>query len=721
MENEYSARNCIFCLILLGLMCATLSPTSRGFEAEKMRRLQELSSNLHLGITDSTICNWQELSSLLGLVAISLRIMSYSVEFLAGLSWQLCNHFHPPTLRYSLAGGRGNLIFYKISHVKDTMSEDKPHRENPDIFPYMKAYSYHNMKSAQDQREKRIVRKIKFTNIEAFYNSADTTTNSLHDFNYVKHRFTEQPSVSGICMISEAISLAWIYCAVSVAALCAAVCQVWQALDFVAELILNDQTDINPLHILKATLASITATCMRSKDSLVVVALTQSKINVSFVQFAKLLSNPSEPSHTAEQEPLEKVSIDLQQSEEHVLCQQDIEQPAFQPSAHIAAGNGSIVGESLEQNDAENQIGNSDLQQSVHEAAKGPHKSLLLREEKESSPSLKTRRSQGSRARALARSQRAEKLSILRSFYQKLDVLPGRTQLSVIEKRQMRAIIRKRVYNEALSSSEKSFLSILQKRLLSLKPPQHLQPAVTTTKFAESAQPAQPSFLELRPEVLVDAPEEVDDIWPEARKGQALATTPTDTQPDTQNAVDSIADGGVAAENATEIEQENVADDNVDTSQTAETINIIELETCERDALSDIWPESDEIVHSEATLALQSAEDNEIADRSDHFAPNIVRLDVAENQPERPGFASGRRITKDFSLVNPPGPSRGSPSPSAGRRITTDFSLVNPPGPSRGFSVVDVARRPERRAPMTTLPDTLPDTQNTLTTDEKFR
>ena len=158
---------------------------------------------------DSTICNWQELSALLGLVAISLRIMSYSFEFLAGLSWQLCNHFHPPTLRYSLAGGSGNSIFYKRCHVKDTMSEDKSHRENPDIFPYMKAYSYHNMKSAQDQREKRIVRKIKFTNIEAFYDSADTTTNSFRDFNYVKHRFTEQSSVSGICMISEFAMALW--------------------------------------------------------------------------------------------------------------------------------------------------------------------------------------------------------------------------------------------------------------------------------------------------------------------------------------------------------------------------------------------------------------------------------------------------------------------------------------------------------------------------------
>ena len=67
---------------------------------------------------------------------------------------------------------------------------------------------------------------------------------------------------------------------------------------------------------------------------------------------------------------------------QHALCQQDIEQPAFQPSAHIAAENGSILGESVKQTDAENQIDNSDLQKSVHEAAKEPHKSLLLREEK---------------------------------------------------------------------------------------------------------------------------------------------------------------------------------------------------------------------------------------------------------------------------------------------------------------------------------------------------
>ena len=54
-------------------MFATLSPASRDFEAEKMKRLEELSSNLHLGSRDSTICDWQELSALLGFVAISLR------------------------------------------------------------------------------------------------------------------------------------------------------------------------------------------------------------------------------------------------------------------------------------------------------------------------------------------------------------------------------------------------------------------------------------------------------------------------------------------------------------------------------------------------------------------------------------------------------------------------------------------------------------------------
>ena len=141
---------------------------------------------------------------------------------LAGLSWHFCNHLHPPTLRYSLAGGRGNPIFFKQAHVKNTTSEEIPHLKHPEMF-HMKVFAYRNMKSTRDHREERIIRKIKFTSIEAYYDSIAITTNNFYDFNYVKHRFTEQSSGNGpirsTCMILEAICLAWLYCAASVAAL----------------------------------------------------------------------------------------------------------------------------------------------------------------------------------------------------------------------------------------------------------------------------------------------------------------------------------------------------------------------------------------------------------------------------------------------------------------------------------------------------------------------
>ena len=65
-------------------------------------------------------------------------------------------------------------------------------------------------------------------------------------------------------------------------------------------------------------LLSCAASCtlVQTKDSLVAVAFAQRKINVSLVQFAKLLSNLSGPLHTAEQEPLEKVSIDSRETKE---------------------------------------------------------------------------------------------------------------------------------------------------------------------------------------------------------------------------------------------------------------------------------------------------------------------------------------------------------------------------------------------------------------------
>ena len=111
-----------------------------------------------------------------------------------------------------------------------------------------------------------------------------------------------------------------------------------------------------------------------------------------------------------------------------------------------------------------------------------------------------------------------------------MDVLPGHTQLSVIEKRQMRAIIRKRVYNEALSSSEKSFLSILQKRFDSVQ------------AFGRAAQP---SALEpAARDVGTITGEEADDTCIED-EGQlwdcdSFADPSTaDTQLETQNAFES--------------------------------------------------------------------------------------------------------------------------------------------------------------------------------------
>ena len=95
------------------------------------------------------------------------------------------------------------------------------------------------------------------------------------------------------------------------------------------------------------------------------------------------------------------------------------------------------------------------------------------------------------------------------------------------------------------------------------KPAQHTQPAVTTTNFAESAQPAQPSVLELRSEVFGNAQEEVDDIC------QSDTTTTQHLDTDAQNADENVAEH--VAENAAEHFQLSEAD--------------------KWDILSDIWPD----------------------------------------------------------------------------------------------------------------------------------
>ena len=154
------------------------------------------------------------------------------------------------------------------------------------------------------------------------------------------------------------------------------------------------------------------------------------------------------------------------------------------------------------------------------------------------------RRGQGSRDRMRSKKIRAKNLSLFRNLCQKVDVLPGHTQLSLIEKRQMRAIIRKRVYGQALSISEKRLLCILQ------------------TRF-DSVQAAEPSAFELAAcdggnhsgaeAVLVDASQDTDDghdrdALTDASESDTTTAQHLDT--DAQNADENVA--AHVAENVTE-------------------------------------------------------------------------------------------------------------------------------------------------------------------------
>ena len=137
-----------------------------------------------------------------------------------------------------------------------------------------------------------------------------------------------------------------------------------------------------------------------------------------------------------------------------------------------------------------------------------------------------------------------------------------------------------------------------------------LQPAVTTTKFAESAQPAQPSFLELRSEVFVDAPEEVDDIWPEA-----LFRTPVDaieTYSDAQNSygsfnsaervfVDTFQDADKIGP-----EEESSVEPSTATPPDAQNTNENDIS----DDISDVWPETYDVQEVENAEYHYVAENN---------------------------------------------------------------------------------------------------------------
>ena len=141
---------------------------------------------------------------------------------------------------------------------------------------------------------------------------------------------------------------------------------------------------------------------------------------------------------------------------------------------------------------------------------------------------------------------RAENLSLFRNFCQKLDVLPGHTQLSLIEKRQMRAIIRKRVYGQTLSTSEKRFLSILQTRFDSVQ--SVVQAAVPSAPELRACDGGNLNGAEA---VLVEADQATDDVhdrdaFTDASDSDTTATQHFDT--DAQNADENVAEH--VAENA---------------------------------------------------------------------------------------------------------------------------------------------------------------------------
>ena len=129
------------------------------------------------------------------------------------------------------------------------------------------------------------------------------------------------------------------------------------------------------------------------------------------------------------------------------------------------------------------------------------------------------RRGQGSRDRTRMKQLQFSQEVSVRKFSRTLDVFSSNRPISAVEKRALRSMYCKHIRATPYSVNEMHIL-----RELSRKFP---------------AQPAVPPVSQPR---LVGKVK----IQENQREDQALATTPTDTQPDTQNIVDNVADGGVA-------------------------------------------------------------------------------------------------------------------------------------------------------------------------------
>ena len=160
----------------------------------------------------------------------------------------------------------------------------------------------------------------------------------------------------------------------------------------------------------------------------------------------------------------EKVIVNVSFAQ-HAHCQQDTEQPAFQPSVHMAAVNGTILGGSLDQNDAKNEIDNSHLQQSVLEAAHEPTESFVEREKNaasQNSYSVPQRRSQGSRRRYKERALKSFS-SHKHKMTQFFQICADESRASFSEKQRLGVVYHKMLCKKALTSDDQRFFSNISK------------------------------------------------------------------------------------------------------------------------------------------------------------------------------------------------------------------------------------------------------------------
>ena len=333
-------------------------------------------------------------------------ICRWIIGSLASVCWWIFSLISPPTLRYTVAIKESKREYdIRLKHSA-TIYRRKEIDRLRSLHPRIKVYSFLNMKSFADRRERLLVRRLvaPVGGWEMFY--ASTRPDEMRNSST---RFIETVKVVGAGIRkfpSEFYLVVMMLFATSVAASCAT-CSAAASLlalfsvqvDTALDSFVNDLNDLMP----KKTSSRPSACHDKLRIPFFAWILCTVAICLGINLHLHGIDSPVVWDWVARRrvERHEKVIVNVSFAQ-HAHCQQDTEQPAFQPSVHMAAVNGTILGGSHDQNDAENEIDNSLLQQSVLEAANEPKESFLQRKEKEASQnqhSVPQRRSQGSRRR----------------------------------------------------------------------------------------------------------------------------------------------------------------------------------------------------------------------------------------------------------------------------------------------------------------------------------